>query len=218
MILDTNKDGYITVGDLTEILRRRASEGGFQKILSQFNAIAGNGSVSEQGLFDKVKGSPSKGPNMNTTNAPKKSRNPFDTDNSSLMGSVEKFLSSILASSSEKDLILITGNNINDTIEFASILKTALNEELGVKSEIYHNNNDVQLEVNKIDIPQFSEAINQVCSAVSDTFEYATKKIGGIKIQTDLIPNTKSNFDKLDIKLADINYRKFRLRFIKGNQ
>lgn len=228
MILDTNQDGYITVGDLTEILRRRASEGGFQKILSQFNTVAGSGLVSEQNLFDKMKGTSSRGntmdnaiskePNMNNTT--KKNHNPFETNNNSLMSSVEKFLSNILASSNDK--IIIYGNDLPIKIEFASILKLALKEELDINSEICSDKDLVELDLNKIEDEKAAKAVIQLCDAVAETFEYATNikvfsnTFNNIKVNARYIPDIKSNFNPLDVKIADINYRKFRLRFIKG--
>lgn len=220
MILDTNKDGYITVGDLTEILRRRASEGGFQKMLAQFNSVAGDGSVSEQNIFDKN----NKGFATNksfTKVKPMKDRNPFDTStNSGLLGSVEKFLSQILAVSFN-DKIIIYGNDFPTKVEFANILKLALKEELDINSEICSSGDLVELDLNKINDSKMVKATIQLCNAVAETFEYATSikvfdnSYNRIKVNARYIPERKSNFNALDIKVADINFRKFRLKLIK---
>jgi hypothetical protein len=58
--------------------------------------------------------------------------------------------------------------------------------------------------------------LKELCSAISDVFSDATKKIGSIKIDTKILLNNKSKYQKLDIKLAETNYRKFHLKFAIG--
>jgi hypothetical protein len=210
-ILDYNKDGKITVGDLTNTLMSMEKSSGFQKMLSQFNRVAGNGEVSE-----KAKGVSQ--PQESTQMLAEKNIPP------PLMNEINSFLDSF-AGKQDSDIIksssyLISINSDNDftsKLEYARILSLALKEELNIQSDIFTNNTDVQIQCAiDTDSKKGELVLKELCSAISDVFSDATKKIGSIKIDTKILLNNKSKYQKLDIKLAETNYRKFHLKFAIG--
>lgn len=106
-------------------------------------------------------------------------------------------------------------NDVDSKIEFARILSLALKEETDSESEIYSDENEVEIQcvVNaKQNIGL--KVVKEMCAAVADTFEYATRKIGSIKIYTHVSIDKDPCYQKLGIKLSEINYRKFQLKFI----
>lgn len=115
-----------------------------------------------------------------------------------------------------KYLISIDSNSDTTTkLEFARILSFALKEELQSISQIYSNNENIEIEciVNANEI-KGTAALKELVVAVANTFEYATKSIEPIKIYTSVQINEKSHYQKLDIKLSEMNYRKFKLKFV----
>ena len=52
---------------------------------------------------------------------------------------------------------------------------------------------------------------------MSDTFAAATHRLNNIIITAHIIPNSKSNYQKLDIKLADVSYRMFHNKIAKAH-
>ena len=210
-ILDYNKDGKITVGDLTNVLMGMEKSFGFQKMISQFNTVAGNGTVSERskGILQTQKPSQM----LAEKNIP-----------SSFTNQVNKFLDSFAG---KQDFNLIKSNSYlisvgsdNDSIsklEYARILSLALREELNIESDIFTDGKNVEVQcIMDTDSEKGKLIVKEMCSAISDVFSDATKKIGSIKINTDISLNIKPKYRKLDIKLAEVNYRKFHLKFAVG--
>jgi hypothetical protein len=212
-ILDTDKDGIIKVSDITHILMQMERTPKFQQALAQFNTVAGNGTVSE----------------IN------RRKNPiYQNDSGSILArffmGLEHLLDNLIASKehninkygaeypTNKYLISIDSNSdVSAKLEFARILSIALKEEIDSHSNIFTNGSDVEIQtVINAEKNRGLEIIKEFCAALSNTFEYSTKSIGSIKIYTFVSPNIKSNYQELDIKLADINYRKFHLKFVKG--
>lgn len=113
-------------------------------------------------------------------------------------------------------LINISSNDNINSLEFARILCAVLDEDAQAHTTVYTNKKAVDV-VCKINGPKdiCFAAVNQLCGALSDTFKIATKKIGGVKVNTSIIPNKKSSYQELDIKLAQSAYRQFHLKFIK---
>jgi hypothetical protein len=198
-ILDANKDNKITVGDITTVLMRMEGSSGFQKMLSQFNTVAGNGDVSEKSKF-------------NSHQAPKEEIANIPTQ---LMDRVNKFLDSFGNNIPNTYLISISSDSdFISKLEYARVLSSALKEELGAKSDIFTDEKNIQVQCSLNE--NCKPAIKELCSAVSDVFSDATKKIGSIKINTKITQNILPSYQELDIKLAEINYRKFHLKFAIG--
>ena len=193
-ILDTNNDGVITVGDITNILMRMEQTKGFQNMLTAFNSVAGQGMVSEKGNQDYE-------------------QKPQDTQVANFLSQVETFLNSVSNSKEPITIIkVLSDKDFSSKLEYCRILSLALKEELNIKSELYIYNNSPEIKCLSND----NNKIKELCVAVSDTFNSATKKIGGINILTELSDELTFNSKPIDIKIAEINYRKFNLKFL-GN-
>ena len=115
------------------------------------------------------------------------------------------------------DILIQLQGDYTDAIEFARILSTALDEDLLSTSHIHTDGSSVEIECS---IPGPSQlcfdAVEQMAKAISSAFKTATKKIGGISINTNCIMNKKSYYQLISLKKADANQRKFLLKFIKG--
>lgn len=113
-------------------------------------------------------------------------------------------------------LIKINSTDFDTSIEFARILCTALDEDLYTDGAIHTDRNDVEVSCTVYGPRELSKnAALQLCNALAEVFEEATQKIGGCKINTIISPDKKSNYQELDIKLAQICYNNFHLKFIK---
>lgn len=114
-----------------------------------------------------------------------------------------------------KILIKVNSNDNINSIEFARILTSALDIELLADSDIFTNGKSVEIECN-IHGPKEScfNAVNQLSNVVAETFKIATYKLGGINIKVDCVIDKKSSYDELNVKAAEINYRKFLLKII----
>ena len=110
-------------------------------------------------------------------------------------------------------------NNIEDSIEYARIL-CAFVDDMHGESVIYTNHK------NAVDVlatfygskNTSANVLVQLNQFLSESFEEKTKKIGAIKINSIISINKTSSYQELDINLAEINHRKFLLKFHKiGN-
>lgn len=111
-------------------------------------------------------------------------------------------------------LIQINSKDPVDSIEFARILCTALDEECFADCYTYVNDQNVEVECNIAGSKQECfDAVKQLTLVLQQTFKDATKKIGGININTNLIINKKSSYQQITGKMAELNYRKFIFKF-----
>jgi hypothetical protein len=114
-------------------------------------------------------------------------------------------------------LIKVFADNTTDAIEFSRILTSALDEELLANSFIHTNDDQVEVQCSIAGPSEGCfDAVKQLTASVSEAFEAATKKIGGIKITANCIAGRKSSYGEIDLKTADSQYRKFMLKII-GN-
>jgi hypothetical protein len=216
-ILDHDKDGVITVRDITSVLMGLEKSSGFQSALNQFNTVAGAGSVSEK---------------QQMSNRPQEQLPVQYTGNQAVAKFVDKmnnFLDHITANSipneinklgHQRSTYLLSVRSNSDYIsklEFARIISLAMKEELGAKSNIHTNGTDVDIECS-IDAQKSKGflATKEICNAISCVFGDATKKLGKLNISVSIYPDLKSKHKELDIRLAELNYRQFQLKFAKG--
>jgi hypothetical protein len=137
---------------------------------------------------------------------------------SGFLAKIENLLNKFMAEAKAEQFLIIVNSDfdLSSKIEYASILKTAIEEELRVSSDVFVGDSGVEVECAiRADKEKALAAIKELCFAISDTFEYATRKIGGVKIHTLVITDCKSNYQELDINLAEINHRKFLYKFAK---
>jgi hypothetical protein len=228
-ILDVNKDGVITVGDITNILMATAKKPGFQKMLDQFNVVAGNGDVSEVRVIKKHNGVMPQSNDV-ATNKPQEINKPQESNSlvDRFLAQISSMLDKLMASDNKlninkygtkyptnKFLIKIKSDeDLSSKLEFAKVLSFALKEELDASAKIHIYANDVEVQCS-VDVQRIRgfKVLSELCNVISNTFEDATY---GIKIDTTIITNATSSYEPLDIKLAEINDRKFKLKFLKG--
>lgn len=215
-ILDTDQDGKIIVSDITRILMRMEKTPKFQQTLRQFNAVAGNGVVSER----HMKPAPGIMPTQESGSMLARFLNGIGhlLDNLSLAS--EDFpVRNKYGSKYPPNTYLISvysDSDFSSKLEYSRILSIALEEELDSKSQIYTDGSDIEIQCSlNVEQNRGLEVMKEFCAALSDVFEYSTKAIGGIKVYNFITTEKEPRYQKLDIKLADINYRKFHLKFIK---
>ncbi len=112
-------------------------------------------------------------------------------------------------------LIKINSNDVNSSIEFARVLCTALDTELLANAFTYTNGENIEIEcgINGPETECFN-TVNELSRSVSEAFQSATSKIGGISVHVECFMNKKSSYQPISIKFADINRRKFLLKFV----
>jgi hypothetical protein len=148
---------------------------------------------------------------------------------SGFLSKIEKFLEGIFAGqlSEEKmkkyaglpnNKFLITVDSkskLEDKLEYVRVLSLALREELDAGIKVCCEKNQIEIECNVFGNEELaSESVKEICYAISDEFLDATYKLGGIKINNLIIPGAKSGFKELEMKIAEINYRKFQLKML----
>lgn len=112
-------------------------------------------------------------------------------------------------------VIGMSSSDYTNTVEFATILCSALDEELVANSFIHTNGSQVEVECAIPGPPKDCfEAVNQLTSVLVGTFEDATSKIGGLQIKTQIITNKKSSYQQISLTAAETHHRKFLLKFI----
>lgn len=202
--LDHNKDGNITYGDMQSAVARAAAGKNYQMALND--------------LSTNTNYKPTRSLNTPQFAANKKPQGIFDM--------LEGFLHQIMASEkSNKQIykkylpynnavIKINAGNYINSVEFARVCTQALEEELLSKAYIHTNGKEVEIETS---IPGPSEesfkAAEQLVTSLAEVFYDATKKIGSISVKTEFISNKKSSYQPISIKSAEMQHRKFLLKF-----
>ena len=121
---------------------------------------------------------------------------------------------SVAGHSSNSFIIKISSNDFVNSVEFARVLSATLDETLLLKSFTHTDNSDVELEVIITGPKKESiNAIKEVTSATIEAFKLATKKINSPLVKVSYSTG-KSSLKVISLKTADINYRKFLLKFI----
>ncbi len=114
-------------------------------------------------------------------------------------------------------LIKIQSSNYTDSIEFARVACTTLEEELLAKAYTHTDGQIVEIECS-VPGPQ-EDCINltrELIASVEDVFQIATRKIGGLVINTECLINKISACGQISFKHADFQREQFLLKFNKG--
>jgi hypothetical protein len=209
-ILDANKDGKITVGDLTTVLMNVERGSKYQELQASLNSVAGEGAVSDK-TWAKGQSPTEQQPSQKWQSVPQDQKGLL----AKFLSGVEKLLESS-ASRNANYLIRLSSNvDLASKLEFARVLSMAANEELSAKSEIFTNGDSVEIQcATKADM----QTVVGLCEGVKDAFSAATKKIGELQVNTVVKENTYSRFTDITPKLAEIGYRKFHLKFALENK
>lgn len=186
--------------------------------------------TSENDLFKKyiakIQGDMSIYDELGEKNKPTTSK-PLSVTNPAVNSLLESYLQKIMASEKSNRkiyakylptnyaVIKIASIDYVDSIEFARVLCSVLDEELVARAFTHTDGKTVEVEC-AIPGPakECFEALEQITTATAETFRKATVKIGGVAIKTKLVTNKKSHRDQLDFKTAETQYRKFLLKFM----
>lgn len=218
--LDANKDGAITFGDIQAVLDHAAGGKNFRAALAQLQNTTGYEPDPNHATMVAQRPNPA----AQHPAAQQPTEAPGD-----LFAILDRYMKQVFAADRSNKaiykkllpnndiLIKIFADNTTNAIEFSRILTSALEEELSANSFIHTNDDQVEVQCS---IAGPSEdcfaAVKQLTASISEAFEIATKKIGGIKITANCIANKKSSYKEIDLKTADSQYRKFMLKII-GN-
>ena len=143
-----------------------------------------------------------------------------------IIGLLDSFLKQVQASEqlnksiykqhlpSHRYLIKVQASDPVDAVEFSRVLCTALNEELLAKAYTHVDGDNVEIECKtQGNAEQCYEAMDQLTNAIKDAFKIATKKIGGIDINTNILYNKKSSYQQLPGRIAVLSYTQFLSKF-----
>jgi hypothetical protein len=194
--LDLSGDGAITVGDLMARMEKNKSQSRYLEVVQNIKNMNNEPTENIDDSFDNI-----------------------------ILSSItDEYIK--LASSYNKKIynntlprniitIGISSNNKTNNIEYARILCEALDEELLSKSFVHTDGNNVDVEC-VIHGPEQSciSAVKAISNAITDSFKIATKKIGGVEINTTIQLHKKSSYPPISLKQAETSYRHFILKFI----
>jgi hypothetical protein len=215
--LDSDHDGNITYGDLARKLANARQSGAYQKALANLQTHTEYKPQAQKNLPDSNVPA-SKTPNSDTASG---------GIMSTLQNIMDKFLHLIFAAEKQNKklyknmlpmqniVIEVAAKDYNNSIEFSRILCSALNEELSADTWTHTNGNNVEVQCNIAGpAKECFDTVCEITASVVDAFKLATIKIGGIQIQTTTIMNKKSSYQAINCKTAELNYRKFLLKFV----
>jgi hypothetical protein len=215
--LDADKDGTITFGDLSRVLDKAANTQVYRNALAEMKKTTGYEPSTKETMIAK--------------NNPGKSWHSKDTMTSKYLANdlssiLESFIKQIAASEKlnkklykqylpqQHFIIQIATDDFTSGIEFATVLQSALKEELMANANIHTDNSCIEIQCDIYGPKKESfEALNGICTAIEDAFYNATKKIGHIKANTTVVTGN-SIYPELNVKIAEIQHNKFLLRFI----
>jgi hypothetical protein len=208
--------GAITYGDMLNQVIKNTSKQSYIKAVKDMQAATGHAATPQ-----KKTNVPVKAP-MQSDNDNNLETNPIDTLNQvadelknmePLAASTKKLYFKHLPTNNI--LIKVNSYDYESELEFARILCSALDEELLSDSFTHSNGVDVEVEC-KISGPSdlCFDTTKQLTDSIADAFSDATIKIGSIPVTTRLVMNKKSSYEQISWKTADINYRKFLLKFV----
>lgn len=211
-LFDHDKKGYITYGDMikqTEINRKNPL---YQRAIAEMAKTTG---------YQPGKETPGKLPESMVAQK--------DNSIQGLDSIMDKYLQQMQVAASTHELkklykralpthdilIQITAPDYSSAIEFSRVLTSALDEDLLSSSYPHTDGHDVEIECS-ISGPakECFAAVQQMTTAVAETFADATKAVGSIDIKTNCVMNKKSSYQPISPRTADTNHRKFLLKFI----
>lgn len=170
---------------------------------------------------------PSKINQVALNNSPSDSNKSPSVSAESFLEKITKFFSSMFPSANTATasnfpkpnsyLIIVGAEETETKAEYTRILQSVLKEELNIISVAHQSGNNIEVVFDSPFSQKDSEKmLNEICSAVSDTFEYATRKIGGCKASSFILPGAISSYPEMNVKTAEINRRKFQLKYARG--
>lgn len=197
-ILDADKDGKITYGDLKKVLQNTASSAGFQTVLNDLKSSTGYQHTEQY-------------PSTMIAKKPTNNVNEVLDNYLKLIAASEKnnkkFYKRFLPS--HNFLIKIESNNYTNSIEFSRILSAVLEEELLATAYTHTNGQQVEVECKIAGPIDFCNlVIHEITKSTTESFQDATRKLGVLFISAE-ISNNCSQYNILDFKTAQMQYQKF---------
>jgi len=210
--LDFDKNGKITYGDIEKVLENKSRGKNYRQVIAEMERATGY----KPGIEESA-----------VALRPSYKQETSETFLGKVEELIRKFLPNLLASEKQSKklykqylptnhlVIQVKANDYTDAIEFSRVLCSALEEELLATAETHTDGHVVEVSC-EINGPEqiCSETVKQLTSSLQDVFKFATSKIGGINIRTNFVMNKKSVYQSLSFTAADIQYRKFLLKFV----
>jgi hypothetical protein len=112
-------------------------------------------------------------------------------------------------------LVKVNSDSYTNSVEFARILCSALEEELMANAYTHTDGQEVEIECN-IPGPSIEclEVTKQLTNSVVEAFQVATNKIGKVLVNTECFAEQKSIHSQINLKSAEHQHKKFLLKFI----
>lgn len=217
--LDADKDGNITYGDIQRVINNATNGKNFKQAIEDMRRYTGYNPSSNFNKRENLS-------NKTKDNDVYSRLNSLLPSANNITDVLDNYLQMVTASDNNKKiynkflpindiLINVKSENIIDSIEFARVLCATLDEELLSTSEVYTDNNNVEV---KCSIAGPSDTcfhvVDELSKSVSDAFVLATNKIGGIIVKTSCSMNKEPSYKQISVQASDSNYRKFLLKFI----
>lgn len=207
-LFDHDKKGYITYGDMVKQTQMNRKNPIYQKAVAQMAKSTGY----------QAGHAPSMVAHNDNVRAPDKEEDVLNSFLQMLSAASDEYSLKKLyknALPNHDILIQVSAPDHTTAVEFSRILCAALDEELLSTSYTFTDGHQVEIECSIPGPPQDCFAtVKQLSEAVAEVFKDATKKVGGLTVETQCIMNKKSFYQPLSLRMASTNYRKFLLRFI----
>jgi len=127
-----------------------------------------------------------------------------------MLANIAKALDSA-ASKQSSFSIIVKADDFSTKLEYARILSSALKEELLMHTRTYTNENEVEV---RCEDPTSFAMIKAVSNDVAHMFNQATNNI----VSTVMTKTSKTEYQELDLKTAELHFRKFRLGIYGKNR
>lgn len=148
---------------------------------------------------------------------PKQKEN--NTSSDYLLNQLDSFLKSVASDNKSINVnnfsILVIGEDLSTSIEFARVLAIGLREELNAKTTTHMQDNKIEVSCTINGSKEMAKKLIQAFTDnLSNCFFDKTKEIGGLKVVAKIVNHKKSNYDFIDYRTASLYYRKFLSKFI----
>jgi hypothetical protein len=123
---------------------------------------------------------------------------------------------SLASQESHSFLVSVGSSDYDSSVEYARVLSAAIEEYLDAKTAIHAGEDHIEIECKIIGDKEITaDALTELSAAISDAFEYATRGMGSITTFASIAVDSKSKYDLLHPRTADLHYRKFKLKIAR---
>lgn len=134
---------------------------------------------------------------------------------SNFVSKLEKLLSMFIKASDQQKFLISVGSSSDyySTMEYARVFASAIEEYLGAKTIICADQNNIEIECFASKNQYTFDAIKELSVGVADAFKYATKKIGSVSAFALVMYGSKSDYEPIHPRKADLCSRMFKIKF-----